>query len=513
MFFETLVAVIRPLIVPLIALNFMLLLVFLYYNRNYILNTFCDVNKLTWFLLGMIIVFAFSLRIFISEPMHVVYTDEHASMLAGKMIMNLEHPWEYYSESVGFPFILSTTFSLFGLNNFVAISTNIFFGLLTIFVVFLIINHICRNQKAALIGSLLISLYPWHIAWSNTAKSNVTSLFFVSLTLFLFLLYYSKKKYSLLWLSYVSLAFAVQFRPENYVLIPVFFIGQIIFNPKSLKKTKGFYPISILLLAIANMINVGYYFLNYMGNANVGFSLNNLLLNGANFGWTALSWASPAWLFIIITTIALVYFVFKRPYIGVVLVMFSIAYWIAYFSSWFAKLSGIERFYNTFFLAQAIIIPHIILAFYSKQVRNWVRNLFILLFAMILILSLVSGWGKLQYFGCDKYRLETTLIEEAEEDIPKSCVILAENPEILESTTYLDVRELDRFFENDNFQDSVLENDCVLFFDDVMCELTDRSNYKGNCLRLKSEFELEPKYTYGYNSKYVIFYKLLGPKD
>jgi len=222
-------------LIPLfILISFVLLLVLIYINRKFIKAIFSEIDIETWIILSVIFFIALLIRIYIPPHQHIMYIDESWYMKAGKDMLQFNSVG-WYPKSIGWPFILSISFLIFGVSNWVAIFTTIFFGSLTVFTLFFLTYVLTKNQNVSLVSSLIFSLFAAHIRWSATAETNVVSLFFITSTLFFCFLYYRKGTVSLLWLSLTSLAFTSQIRPENHIFAFLFLIGLILFKPKKFR--------------------------------------------------------------------------------------------------------------------------------------------------------------------------------------------------------------------------------------------------------------------------------------
>ena len=127
----------RNLIPLLILINFILLLILIYLNWKFINQFFIKIDKKTWLILITIFICALSLRLFIPEIRHIMYIDEGMYMEAGKNMLNTGSQMEY-AKPIGWSFLLSLVFGIFGINNWVALYTSLFLGALTIVLMFFV---------------------------------------------------------------------------------------------------------------------------------------------------------------------------------------------------------------------------------------------------------------------------------------------------------------------------------------------------------------------------------------
>jgi hypothetical protein len=131
---------------------------------------------------------------------------------------------------VGHPFLLSIPFALLGSSNLVASHFMIFLSSLSVVFVFLSSYLLFEDKRIAIFSSLILALLPVHILWSVTRTADVTFSFFTSLILFFSILSAQSNNLRVHVISLLVLALAVQTKTEGIVLIPLYFLTQIILN-------------------------------------------------------------------------------------------------------------------------------------------------------------------------------------------------------------------------------------------------------------------------------------------
>ncbi|MGM5481916.1 MAG: ArnT family glycosyltransferase [Nanobdellota archaeon] len=181
---------------------------------------------------------------------------------AGKNILNEFYQGNGFLRPIGWPSVLSIIFSVTGISNIVALKASFVLGVLTIPAVFLFVNNLIKNQKISLLASFIFAMFPKHIFWSNTAETNVASLFFIIITLYFSTLFYKNKKNKLLYLALTSLSLTTFFRGENILLIIPFLLGIFLFIKKKLihfKKEKLAYLL-YFVLSLPNYIITIYWY-------------------------------------------------------------------------------------------------------------------------------------------------------------------------------------------------------------------------------------------------------------
>jgi 4-amino-4-deoxy-L-arabinose transferase-like glycosyltransferase len=468
-------------------------------------------------------------RIFIPPHQHIIYIDEAWYMEAGKNMLQTGNQG-FYPKSIGWPFILRIMFGIFGISNWVAIYSCTLLGALTVFNMFFLAFIITRNKQLSLISALLFSLFPAHIRWSATAKTNVPSLFFILLTLFFCFLYYKNKKNSLLWLALISLAFTNQFRPENYVFPILFLLGCIIYDKKFFKNInlKFILPwLVLIILSFANIIQLLDLYLptDWMASDTQGkitgsnWSFHNLIYNSFHYGVYIFNSEFQPFIFSFFIFLGIIYMFFKQRKEELFLIIWFCLLWFVYFFSWFQTFGGTDispkgRFLMSFYPITVIFICYGILLIkdlVSPLIKNsLIKRSILPLSAIVLIIFFIPYSIKAsESYNSPSLKLETKIPELAEKDIPNNCVIIAHWPTVLKSTTNLNVIEIEKFLEEKELQKEILDNaDCVLFFEDVFCSYHG-DEYKGKCNNLKKNYDLEPYKSYTEENIKYTFYKIV----
>jgi len=461
-----------------------------------------------------------------------MWTDEALYMEAGKNILLIGNQ-ENYQKSIGWPFILALVFGLFDINSLVALYLSSVFGALTIFSIFFLTFILTKHKLISFISAIIFSIFPTHVYWSGSAETNIPSLFFVTLTLFFCFLYYKCKKTSLLWLSIVSLAFITQFRGDNLIYPVLFLFGCWLFNKNLFRKIsfKSILPwLLLIILSFPSLIQtlILYYSdsLEYELLAQ-GKSFDGLIyyidyIFNSNFLFQSLS------LFIIITLLSFIGFLYcimeKRKEIYFLIIWFIPIYFVAGLTLNASIIAGsVERIALNFLPITSIFASYGGLFIQNKlkiMRKPLVKST--LLFIIILIIILLSIPSLLLQNFKPPFFLETKIPEQAEKDIPKSCVIIAPHPEILTATTDLKTINIVTFLKEKDYGKKILEaNDCVLFYEGLFCldNNNDIINTFGLCKEMHKEYQLQPYKSYKeqdicsiitFNSSSFVYY-LKGP--
>lgn len=523
-----------------IIINFIILILLIYLNFKPISDFLKKISKKAWLSVLMIFIFALWLRIFVPYPQHIIYIDEPWYMEAAKNMMQTGSQGDY-PKFIGWPFVLSIAFRIFGISNWVALYASTFFGALSVILMFLVSYIITKKENIAIISAFLLAIFPSHIIWSASAETNVASLFFILSSIFFCFLYYnhenktkkSKKNY-LLWLTAMSIAFTSQFRTENYSLMVLFIIGLFIYEKNLLKKIDLNFILPIifmLLLSFANFVQV----VNYQASvdwiqsdtggkqAGSNWSFGNFMDNSINYGINLFDGENLPVIITLFFILGLFFICYNQKKEAIFLLIWFILFWIIYFTSWFQTLAGQDRFFMSFYpmivisCAYGIVfLSDIIVKFFNFKfdfnniLKIIIKQLLIIIILAAIIASLIPYIIEArQEYSDDAHLLETKIPELAEKDIPKDCIIIANWPTILKSTTNLNVIDIDFFLENTSNQASILNSsNCTLFFEDYCCLDWTTYGFQEKCDKVKSQFNLERFKSYKFGSKEYSFYKL-----
>ena len=512
------------LLLPLIALeSFLLFLIFFWINKSYIKDILSEIDKKTWVFLFFVVISAFILRLVIPPLQHIMYIDEPWYMEAAKnMLQNFSQG--DYPKSIGWPFILSISFLFFGVSNWVALYTAVVLGTLTILNVFLLMYIITKKKLISLFSAAIFSLVPLHIRWSASAETNIPSLFFVTLTLFFCFLYYRKRVYSLLWLAISSITFTVLIRPDNYLLIPLFFLGCLIFKVKiSTKRIILILFFLIVLVSPSILQSLDWYSsFNRLETESGGqliannWSLSNLIYNSLHFGPNIFSKAYLPFFIPILSIIGFIYMLFKQKREACFLIIWFIFFWILFFSSWVQTIGGRERFFLSFYPSIIIFVGYGLQLFLNLVHKTMIKPQLKNIFCFFIILVPIFMFFPYTLKATDMHnalcvKLETRVPELAEEDIPSDAIIVANWPTILKSTTDLDVIDINYFLGDYSFQNAAFKGtSLLLFFEDYCCfDFPQNDLYKKNCEMMKKKFKLQPYKEYSEGKNKYTFYKVI----
>lgn len=235
--------------------NFVLICVLLIINLRDIASLFRKIKIHIWVALILIFVLGSYLR-FTSpgcssfDGLCWDYVKTSVNMLETQTVGDFWHPKAY-------SLLMGIGFFLFGLNYNTILYLNLMLSSLTIFLVFLLTYILFKREDVALFSSLIYSLFPMAILYANINASEVTSVFFVTLTVLVFLISLRLEKRGLYLLSFLLLVFSLNIRTDNAIFIPIFIIGFIL-NRNKFQVKKLMIPLIIFSIF---MIFASYYFI------------------------------------------------------------------------------------------------------------------------------------------------------------------------------------------------------------------------------------------------------------
>lgn len=533
----------------LILANFILLLIFTFLNKEELKSFFRKIKKRTWIILLLIFFLAIVLRLFLTPHfLRAPYDEIWHIEAAERLVQNNFLIQGNYAKGIGWPFIMAIFFKLFGISNWIALYTSSVFGILTVFNIFLIAFSFFKKEKIALWSAFLFSIIPLHILWSGSAIANISSIFFVTFALFISSLYFEKKTLSLFCFSLISLAFAAQFRQENYVYLLIFFIGLLVFKKFSFKKVKFvklkclkketliicillFLLITIFILPSFIQVLDFQLFTNWAQRESEGaissqnWSLSNLVYNFSTWGKDIFTNKYHPFIFSFLFILGIVYLFKKEGRKVLFLLIWFFSLFFIYFSSW-TTLSWKSRFLLTFYPITSIFAGagiYIICKKVSRKFNFNNLNIFFVFLLLFLFFPFVRE-GVIEDLTKTRHILETEISEIAESKIPTSCVIVANVPEMISATTDLQAIELGAFLNSQFLENrynitfpsseelslNIIEENgnislfhqghqtnCVLFFEDFYCEKEDPVfPFIENCKEIKNKYKVIPYLTY-----------------
>ena len=161
---------------------------------------------------------------------------------------------EYNKQPIGWPYLVSIAFRLFGTNETIAfVINNLFYGLAA-FAVFLTAYLLFRDVFAALSACLCYVLIPVNLHWFNTCAVEPSTAFFSALAVLSALIYIRNKKPANLFLLTTALAFSFNFRPEGFLIAGVIGLLFLLEDIAILKRKEFYFYCAALLVVLSSGI-------------------------------------------------------------------------------------------------------------------------------------------------------------------------------------------------------------------------------------------------------------------
>ncbi len=222
-------------------------------------------------LLVLIFILALSLRIFsLGSLPQSFHTDELFAGYVGKYIWL--HGQDIYGNvfplyfdkfgdfrPIGIFWFSGLSSSLFGLNEFTVRLPSVLFGALTVVPVYLLVKELFKKEKIALLSSLFLAIFPWHIVLSRATSEGVIGMFFLILSVYFGFMYVNKRSLKFLVFSLVFGVTTYLFYHVYRLLMPFIFLPLPLFIHETKHKIRISLCIVIFfaLTALLSLTNFG----------------------------------------------------------------------------------------------------------------------------------------------------------------------------------------------------------------------------------------------------------------
>ena len=213
----------------------------LVFSFRYIFEEMKKISARSWVMVFLIFSLAVILRFFAIDHSPQVFFDEVTFIetaenyhTGGLNMQNYHGPLRNNMLicTTGWPFLISLAFKITGVNIHAAYYLSALLSSLTVLLVFLTATLLFKNEKAGLWSALIFCIYPVFLRLSTSSAMGTSSIFFVFLTLTLFILYFRQQKTPLLYLSFCCLAWASNMRQEAILtILPLLLLFFALFHP------------------------------------------------------------------------------------------------------------------------------------------------------------------------------------------------------------------------------------------------------------------------------------------
>lgn len=204
-------------------------------------------SKKDYLFLFLILTIATYLRFYNLLERGILFWDEGCYLLEAESYF--EKPFlgiRYTLAKPGHSLLIAIFFLIFGLKDYVGCITSAFFGILSVFLIFLL-GNILYNKKFGFISSFLLAISPFHIIYSRSSLPEITSSFFYLLALYFYILNIKRK--GIIFLIFSALFFGFSYT-ANFRLIfifPLILIYEIFFFKGRIFKIAKRYILFIII--------------------------------------------------------------------------------------------------------------------------------------------------------------------------------------------------------------------------------------------------------------------------
>jgi len=236
-------------------INFVLICMLFAINRRDVTAPFKKIRKHAWLVFIIILILGSYMRF--SSPgcsnqtgVCFNYVKTATEMLENQYVRDLGHPKAY-------SLLMAIGFFFFGQNYSVVYYFNLVMSSLTILMVFLLAYVLFKREDAALFSALVYSLFPMPIIFAKLNASEVTAVFFFTLTVLVYLISLDLNKRNMYILFALLAVFSLSVRTDATTFFLLFAAGFFL-NRRKLKLKELRIPIAVFLLF---MIPASYYYM------------------------------------------------------------------------------------------------------------------------------------------------------------------------------------------------------------------------------------------------------------
>jgi len=149
-------------------------------------------------------------------------------------------------------YLMTPSIAIFGLNEFGVRFTIALIGVLTIPVVFFLLRQLTRNSLLSLFTAFSLAISPWHTFFSRMSFDGILGLFFLLLSVWLFLRATAKNG-QFLWLAGIFFVLSMYSYHAERVFAPMLFLILIVIYGKELRRTKKACLVTLLIVIILSL--------------------------------------------------------------------------------------------------------------------------------------------------------------------------------------------------------------------------------------------------------------------
>lgn len=264
---------------------------------------FAGLSKRQWIAAAAVAAIAFGLAFGFAPRTHRIYYDENIYLHIGQSIAAtgkaqmvnsgelkygelIVNQAEYNKQPNAYPFLLSLIYRITGPSEFLSFVFNNIVFAAGAFLMLLLGFLLFGEFKTGLYAAAAYIVIPQNILWHNTTAAEPANTAAILLTVFLAYCFIRTSKLTLLFLAFITAAFAAQFRMETLLVFPLILVFLFIESRETFREPKAYYVVPlVLLLLLPHVLHLFCFQGHSWGSATpdkLGFSYlgHNLSTNG-----------------------------------------------------------------------------------------------------------------------------------------------------------------------------------------------------------------------------------------
>lgn len=201
------------------------------------------------YLLILIVILAFALRFWRLDSYPAFNADEAALGYNAYSLIKTgmdEHgnKWPIHFQSFndfkpgGYVYLILPFVKLFGLNEWAVRIPSAALGVATIYVLYLLVKILFKDEKNALFAALFLAISPWHIHFSRGGWEVNVAAFLITLGVYMFIKFVNDKNYKTLMWSLLSFAASLYMYHSARLISPIIGLGLVAIYWKELEIIK-----------------------------------------------------------------------------------------------------------------------------------------------------------------------------------------------------------------------------------------------------------------------------------
>jgi len=290
---------------------------------------------------------------------------------------------EYYSRALLNTYLTSASVSILGFNEFSTRIISLIFGVLSIYLIFLLSKKVF-NTNIALLASFMTSFSYWQIAWSRQARMYTQLQFFFFLSIYLFNSLLEKFSYKKLVFLFLSTLAAILSHYFGYFLIVIYFSILTIKLLNNKEKILLFYQKVKTNKILSGFLLLLFFFLSYKLSKDF---FTYILTKERNLFWEYINFIH--YFFPVLYILALfglaISLKAKPAKEKASHILLGLSFFIPFLT--ISLVSDLKMFRYLFFITPLIFIFFSFFIDYISKKTRWKNLSFILLSFLIIILS------------------------------------------------------------------------------------------------------------------------------